>query len=175
MVDCLGNIASCRTAQASAQHRVQNHIRGRRQDWQNVGPCGFILNRKMFAAVIFPTLKIQSGIAAHVRRRTKKDDHGIANFLAQMSRDHKTIATVVSPSAQHRNFPYGRLKPPRNFTQREFSHRPAGIFHQFGIGNAVASSGEQVHFAHFRCGESFHKGRPFGKNQSIQPPLTLTT
>src|SRR5882724_1258017 len=58
--------------------------------------------------------------------------------------------------------------------QDKFGEALPGVFHELRPGNSEAFGGEPVHFAHFGCGECFHKGRSFEKNQSIQPPLTLT-
>src|SRR6267378_6393273 len=59
--------------------------------------------------------------------------------------------------------------------QHKFGDALSGVFHELRGRNSGTLGGEPVYFAHFGCGESFHKGRSFEKNQSIQPPLTLTT
>src|ERR1051325_2224995 len=73
------------------------------------------------------------------------------------------------------SFSKGILKTERNFMQDKFRHGLPGMLHQCCAGDFVALGREPVYFAHLRCGESFHKARSSDKNQSIQPPLTLTT
>ncbi len=143
-----------RPFEPGAQKRVHNQI-GVRDGGARGFPLVRVGHNTQRTHLLLPAFQIRGCIAAD-RRRIREQDHLRRNAtFAQPSRDHKSIAAIISLAAQHHDaarMQVGIVRP------EIFGNGCAGIFHQLQARHAVALAGEAIDFAHLAGGKCFHIG-----------------